>query len=91
MLFEFGLRSSLLLVFFTHLIVYSFLFIKRSNMLNNLSDRLLGCFLFISALFILPWMTGFGGWYDNQPYRDILFYTPFINAFVLRSIAVPVY
>jgi hypothetical protein len=25
-------------------------------------------------------MSGFAGWYDAQPYRDILFYTPFIQA-----------
>lgn len=80
MLFEFGFRSSLLLIFFVHLAVYSFLFLKRGVVLVTLSDRLLGWFLFCSALFILPWMTGFGGWYDNQPYRDVLFYTPFINA-----------
>ena len=80
MLFEFGIRSSLLLVFFIHLVVYGFMFLKRSVVLGRLSDRLIGSFLFLSALFILPWMTGFGGWYDHQPYRDVLFYTPFINA-----------
>ncbi|RZM29140.1 MAG: AraC family transcriptional regulator [Pedobacter sp.] len=80
MLFEFGLRSSLLLIFFTHLCVYAFLFWKRGIIQDRLSDRLLGCFCVLSALFIFPWMSGFAGWYDNQPYRDFLFYTPFIHA-----------
>lgn len=80
MYFEFGLRSSLLLIFFTHLVVYAFLFWKRGIKQERLADRLLGTFLFLSALFIFPWMAGFAGWYDTQPYRDFLFYTPFIHA-----------
>lgn len=79
MLFQFGLRSSLLLIFFTHLLVYSVLCWRRSIREDNQSDRFLGTFLFLSALFIMPWMTGFAGWYDTQPYRDILFYLPCIH------------
>lgn len=80
MLFQFGLRSSLLLTFFTHLCVYAFLFLKRGVKRELLSDKILGIFFFLSALFIFPWMSGFAGWYDTQPYREILFYTPFIHA-----------
>jgi AraC-like DNA-binding protein len=81
--FEFNFRSSLLLVFFIHLLVYAFLYIRRSILQENLADRILGWFIIVSALFIIPWMTGFAGWYDNQPYRDILFYTPFVHGFFL--------
>ena len=80
MLFQFGLRSSLLLIFFTHLAVYAALFWKRGRQQDRLSDKLLGWFFFLSALFIFPWMSGFAGWYDTQPYREFLFYTPFIHA-----------
>ena len=80
MLFDFGLRSSLLLIFFTHLVVYALLFFKRGWQQERLSDRLLGWFFLLSGLFIFPWMSGFAGWYDTQPYREFLFYTPFIHA-----------
>jgi len=40
------------------------------------SDKWLSAFLFLCILYISPWMLGFAGWYDNQPYRDILFYLP---------------
>lgn len=80
MLFQFGLRSSLLLIFFTHLCVYAVLFLKRGSSQERLSDRILGIFCLLSALFIFPWMSGFAGWYDTQPYREFLFYTPFIHA-----------
>jgi hypothetical protein len=28
-------------------------------------------------------MLGFAGWYDNQPYRDILFYVPMQHLFFI--------
>lgn len=80
MLFEFGPRSSLLLIFFVHLCVYALLFWKRGRLQERLSDKLLGTFFLLSALFIFPWMSGFAGWYDTQPYREVLFYVPFIHA-----------
>lgn len=35
------------------------------------------------TLNIVPWMLGHAGWYSLQPYRDILFYFPFQNFFLL--------
>jgi hypothetical protein len=29
-------------------------------------------------------MLGFAGWYDNQPYRDILFFTPFQHVLFIK-------
>lgn len=83
MVFEFGLRSSLLLVFFIHLLVYAVLCIRRGFRQDNHADKFLGGFLFLSALFIFPWMAGFAGWYDTMPYREILFYTPFLHGLYL--------
>lgn len=83
MLFDFGLQSSLLLIFFFHILVYSFLFFKRSLDQDNYADRLMGWFLLVAAFLIVPFMVGFAGWYDNQPYRDILFFIPFIHSFFI--------
>ena len=80
MLFQFGLQSSLLLIFFFHILVYAFLCFKRSFSQDNYADKLLGWFLLIAALLIVPFMVGFAGWYDNQPYRDILFFIPFVHS-----------
>ena len=86
MYFEFGLRSSLLLIFFTHFLVYALLSLRRGIKQERTSDIFLGLFLFLAALFIFPWMSGFAGWYDTQPYREILFYTPFIQAYFFGPI-----
>lgn len=77
MLFQFGFYSSLLLITFSQGIIYSFLLFVKAIKTETKSNYWLSLFIFLCALFIAPWMLGFAGWYDNQPYRDILFYTPF--------------
>jgi AraC-like DNA-binding protein len=80
MKFSFNTYSSLLLIFFVHIMVYAFMLWRRSFKQESLSDRLLGSFLLIAALFVVPWMTGFAGWYtEGTVYREILFYTPFVH------------
>lgn len=51
-----------------------------------MSDKWLSIFLFLCILYIAPWMLGFGGWYDTQPYRDILFYVPFHHLFFIGPV-----
>jgi AraC-like DNA-binding protein len=86
MLFQFGFYSSLLLISFFQGILYSvLLFIKAIKTENN-SNYWLSLFVFLCSLYIAPWMLGFAGWYDNQPYRDILFYTPFQQLFFIGPI-----
>lgn len=83
MLFTFGFYSSLLLISFSHGIVYSLLLLKKGIQTEVSSNYWLSIFIFVCCLYIAPWMLGFGGWYDNQPYRDILFYTPFQHLFLI--------
>ncbi|MFC5282715.1 helix-turn-helix domain-containing protein [Pedobacter alpinus] len=83
MLFEFNLYSTLPLIFFFHILIYSILFFIRSSRQENYADKLMGWFLFIGAFIVVPWMVGFAGWYDNQPYRDILFFTPFVHTLAI--------
>jgi AraC-like DNA-binding protein len=85
MLFGFNRYSSILLVFFVHILVYAILLAIRAKRQERLSDGLLASFLFLAALYIVPWMTGFAGWYDERsgPYRNILFYTPFVHGLLM--------
>jgi AraC-like DNA-binding protein len=80
MMFGFNVYSSLLLVFFVHIMVYAFMLWRRGIKQESISDKCLGSFLFLAALYVVPWMTGFAGWYiEGTVYREILFYTPFIH------------
>jgi AraC-like DNA-binding protein len=76
MLFDFSFYSSLLLIFFVHGLVYAILLLRKGIKNESASDKWLAFFLLLCILYISPWMLGFAGWYDNQPYRDILFYVP---------------
>lgn len=86
MYFQFGLRSSLLLIFFVHGLVYAVLLFRKGVVNESVSDKWLSAFLLICVLYISPWMLGFGGWYDKQPYRDILFYMPMQHLFLMGPI-----
>jgi len=77
MKFNFGPRSSILLIFFVHGIIYSVLLLRKGILFSNTSARLLSVFVLLCCLYICPWMLGHAGWYSTQPYRDIMFYIPF--------------
>lgn len=81
MLFSFNLFSSLLLVFFVHILVYAIMLWRRGLLQDSTSDKLLGSFLIVADLSVIPWMVGFAGWYDEPTrfYKEILFYTPFVH------------
>lgn len=84
MVFEFNAFSSLLLVFFVHILVYALMLWRRGVKQESISDKLLGSFLLLAALYVVPWMTGFAGWYlPNTSYREFLFYTPFVHGLLM--------
>jgi AraC-like DNA-binding protein len=86
MLFQFNLYSSLLLIFFVHGGVYAVLLFAKARRNGHPSDFWLGLFLLLCILYIAPWMTGFAGWYDQQPYRDFLFYIPMQHLFFIGPV-----
>lgn len=86
MQFDFGLHSSLLLVFLAHIMVYSGLCFRRYLSDRYASDLWLSVLLLLTFLYVCPWMLGFAGWYSTQPFRDILFYVPFQHLFLLGPV-----
>ena len=86
MLFEFNKYSSLLLIFFVHGLVYAILLYRKGIINETRSDKWLSLFLLLCILYIAPWMIGFAGWYDTQPYRDILFYVPFQHLYFIGPV-----
>lgn len=77
MQYDFNFYSSLLLITFSQGIIYSILILKKAIQTSSKPDYWLSLFVFLCSLFIAPWMLGFAGWYDNQPYRNFMFYVPF--------------
>lgn len=86
MYFSFGFYSSLLLIFFVHGLVYAGLLFRKSIRNESTPDKWLAIFILLCSAYIAPWMLGFAGWYDNQPYRDFMFYVPFQHLFFIGPV-----
>lgn len=86
MYFQFNRFSSLLFVFFLHGLVYAFLLFRKGVVNESPADKWLSFFLLLCVLYIAPWMVGFAGWYDTQPYRDVLFYVPFQHLYLIGPV-----
>ncbi len=86
MRFDFNFYSSLLLIFFVHGLVYAILLFRKGIQNENQSDKWLSLLLLLCILYIAPWMLGFADWYDNQPYRDILFYVPMQHLYFMGPV-----
>lgn len=86
MLFSFSLKSSILLIFFVHGIVFSTLLFIKGLQTENKSSLWLSLFTILCSLYIAPFMFGYAGWYAKLPYRNILFYVPFQQLFLLPPV-----
>jgi AraC-like DNA-binding protein len=88
MLFEFNVRSGMLLLFFIAGLIYAILLGFRGRRNDSMPDKLLSLFLVLCCLFIFPWMVGYAGWYDGNkgPYRNILFYVPFQHQLIFGPV-----
>jgi AraC-like DNA-binding protein len=84
--FHFSFYSSILLIFFTHGVLFSVLLLRKAVVEMNKPCLWMAGFTFTCTLNIVPWMLGHAGWYSLQPYRNILFYFPFQNFFLLGPI-----
>lgn len=84
--FAFGQKSSLLLIFFFHGIVFSFLLLRKGIIFNSKSSRLLSLLLFLCALYITPYMLGYANWYSTGITREILFFVPFMQVLLIGPV-----
>ena len=86
MLFDFSLKSSLLLIFFSQGIVFSVLLWIKGQQLERKSSKWLSIFILLCALYVTPFMTGYAGWYSVKIYREILFFIPFQQLFLIGPV-----
>lgn len=84
--FEFGLNSSVLLIFFFHGVVFSVLLLVKGIEKSNKTNLWLSLFTILCTLYICPFMFGYAGWYSPKTYREALFYIPFQQLFLLPPV-----
>lgn len=83
MLYDLTPYSTLLLIFFSQGLVFSYHLFIKAKQENNSSSFWLGSFIVLSSIYILPWMLGYASWYRYEPYRTIMFYVPFQHLFLI--------
>ncbi|GMN07395.1 hypothetical protein MTsPCn5_27840 [Croceitalea sp. MTPC5] len=84
--FSFGQKSSLLLIFFFHLIVFSLLLLVKGIIHGKKSVKWLSLLLFLSAMYITPYMLGYANWYSQKITREILFFIPFMQVLLIGPV-----
>ncbi|PTX62655.1 AraC family transcriptional regulator [Kordia periserrulae] len=84
--FGFGFKSSTLLIFFVHGIIYTLLLLYKGFRNEHKSSFWLAGFIFLCTMYITPFMLGYAGWYAIQSYREVLFFVPFQQLFLLPPI-----
>ncbi|MBW1297312.1 helix-turn-helix domain-containing protein [Aquimarina litoralis] len=84
--FNFNQKSSLLLIFFFHGIVFSILALRRGFTSNNTSSKWLGFLLFLYSMYIIPYMLGYANWYAEKITREILFFIPFMQVLLIGPV-----
>lgn len=84
--FSFGQKSSLLLIFFFHGIVFSFLSLRKGVLYNHRASKWLSALLFLYTMYITPYMLGYAGWYSIKHTREILFFIPFMQVLLIGPI-----
>jgi AraC-like DNA-binding protein len=86
LLFDFSQKSSLLLIFFFHGLVFSILLFRKGYQNDQQESRWLAGLILLCTLYISPFMLGYAGWYTVDLLRDILFYLPFQQLFLLGPV-----
>lgn len=84
--FDFGQKSSLLLIFFFHGIVFSFLSLRNGIVNQNKASKWLSLLLFLYAMYISPYMLGYANWYSEKLTREILFFIPFMQVLLIGPV-----
>jgi AraC-like DNA-binding protein len=86
MFFSFSPKSSILLLFFLHGIIFCVLLFFKGLRNEDKPSIWLSLFTLLCAFYIAPFMLGYAGWYSRDVYRDILFYVPFQQTLLLAPI-----
>lgn len=84
--FSFGQKSSLLLIFFFHGIVFSFLLLRKGIIYNHKASKWLSLLLFLCSMYIAPYMLGYANWYSKTVTKEILFFVPFMQVLLIGPV-----
>ncbi len=76
----------MLLIFFFHGIIFSYLLLRKGIIHNNKASKWLSLLLFLYAMYIAPYMLGYANWYSEKTTREILFFVPFMQVLLIGPV-----
>ena len=80
-------KTALLLIYFSQGIIFSLALLFQFRKTNNGSLKWLSFLIFLSCLYVTPWMLGHAGWYAKDGYREFLFFFPFHQLFLIGPVS----
>lgn len=86
LVFNFNEKSSVLLIFFLHALIFSYLLLQQGSSDGKKYSKWLAVFIFLGGLYICPFMLGYADWYAMDGYRDFLFFVPFQQLFLIGPV-----
>lgn len=84
--FYFNEKSSPLLIFFLHGLMFSLLLLRKGIIQQRASHRWLSLLLFLYSMYLAPYMLGYSGWYSGKLTRDIMFFVPFMQILLIGPV-----
>lgn len=84
--FYFNEKSSPLLMFFVHGLVFSFLLIRKGVLQKRSSHKWLSLLLFLTSMYIAPYMFGYSNWYGGGYSRKVMFFVPFMQVLLIGPV-----
>ena len=84
--FDYNQKSSVLLIFFANALLFTLLLYRKGRLENRSNSLWLAGFVFLGALYIVPFMCGYAGWYGKSSYRTFLFFVPFQQLFLIGPV-----
>jgi len=84
--FNFLDKSPLLLVFFVHGMVFSILLLRKGIIQQRASHKWLSLLLFLYAMYTVPYLLGYSGWYSRKYTREILYFIPFMQVLLFGPV-----
>lgn len=84
--FDYNQKSSVLLIFSFHAVIFSFLLLKKGIQEGKNDSKWLAALVFLGGLYISPFMLGYAGWYAQKSYREFLFFMPLQQLFLIGPV-----
>lgn len=80
-------KTALLLIYFGQGIIFSLALLIQFRKTNDEALKWLSLLIFLSCLYITPWMLGHASWYAKDGYREFLFFMPFHQLFLIGPVS----